>query len=183
MPLCRLARASQTYLFPVHLTDQLLPSAVFYATVGPLLVYMAVHRLIIIPYTQAQKEQSVHLLLTSFNLTLNQHLILPHFIFKLFVVCVGEGSSVLVVANTIRLSLSFTHAVIIERLHNESQWVIVDVCFFCLCASQRAGAAEEELRHRHRQEEAGGRVCREYSRSHATTHFIHCVWGIIDHCV
>lgn len=55
----RLARASQTYLFPIHLTDHLLPSAVFYATVGPLLVYMAVHRLIIIPYTQAQKEQSV----------------------------------------------------------------------------------------------------------------------------
>lgn len=53
----RLARASQTYLFPIHLTDQLLPSAVFYATAGPLLVYMVVHRLIIIPYTQAQKEQ------------------------------------------------------------------------------------------------------------------------------
>uniref|UniRef100_A0A8D3DK20 DnaJ homolog subfamily C member 11 n=1 Tax=Scophthalmus maximus TaxID=52904 RepID=A0A8D3DK20_SCOMX len=48
----KLARASQTYLFPVHLTDQLLPSAVFYATVGPLLVYMAIHRLIIIPYSQ-----------------------------------------------------------------------------------------------------------------------------------
>uniref|UniRef100_A0A1A8NB97 DnaJ homolog subfamily C member 11 n=1 Tax=Nothobranchius pienaari TaxID=704102 RepID=A0A1A8NB97_9TELE len=57
----KLARASQTYLFPVHLTDQLLPSAVFYATVGPLLVYMAVHRLIIIPYTKAQKEQELEL--------------------------------------------------------------------------------------------------------------------------
>lgn len=53
----RLARASQTYLFPIHLTDQLLPSAVFYATVGPLVVYLAIHRLIIVPYTQAQKEQ------------------------------------------------------------------------------------------------------------------------------
>ncbi|XP_029006511.1 dnaJ homolog subfamily C member 11 isoform X1 [Betta splendens] len=57
----KLARASQTYLFPIHLTDQLLPSAVFYATVGPLLVYMAVHRLVIIPYTQAQKEQELEL--------------------------------------------------------------------------------------------------------------------------
>ncbi|XP_013865067.1 dnaJ homolog subfamily C member 11 [Austrofundulus limnaeus] len=57
----KLARASQTYLFPVHLTDQLLPSAVFYATVGPLLVYMVVHRLIIIPYTKAQKEQELEL--------------------------------------------------------------------------------------------------------------------------
>ncbi|CAG5982888.1 unnamed protein product [Menidia menidia] len=57
----KLARSSQTYLFPVHLTDQLLPSAVFYATVGPLLVYMAIHRMIIIPYTQAQKEQELEL--------------------------------------------------------------------------------------------------------------------------
>nr|XP_046240235.1 dnaJ homolog subfamily C member 11-like [Scatophagus argus] len=57
----KLSRASQTYLFPVHLTDQLLPSAVFYATVGPLLVYMALHRLIIIPYTRAQKEQELEL--------------------------------------------------------------------------------------------------------------------------
>lgn len=57
-----MARASQTYLFPVHLTDQLLPSAVFYATVGPLLIYMAIHRLIIIPYTRAQKEESAHIL-------------------------------------------------------------------------------------------------------------------------
>ncbi|XP_042262133.1 dnaJ homolog subfamily C member 11-like [Thunnus albacares] len=57
----KLARASQTYLFPVHLTDQLLPSAVFYATVGPLLVYLAIHRLVIIPYTQQQKEQDLEL--------------------------------------------------------------------------------------------------------------------------
>ncbi|XP_072238627.1 dnaJ homolog subfamily C member 11-like [Leuresthes tenuis] len=57
----KLARASQTYLFPVHLTDQLLPSAVFYATVGPLLMYMVIHRLIIIPYSQAQKEQELEL--------------------------------------------------------------------------------------------------------------------------
>ncbi|XP_062324579.1 dnaJ homolog subfamily C member 11 [Osmerus eperlanus] len=57
----RLARASQTYLFPVHLTDQLLPSAAFYATVGPLLLYMAVHRLVIIPYTCAQKQEELEL--------------------------------------------------------------------------------------------------------------------------
>ncbi|XP_033822395.2 dnaJ homolog subfamily C member 11-like [Periophthalmus magnuspinnatus] len=57
----KLSRASQTYLFPVHLTDQLLPSAVFYATVCPLLVYLAVHRLVIVPCTQAQKEQELEL--------------------------------------------------------------------------------------------------------------------------
>lgn len=58
----RLARASQNYLFPIHLTDQLLPSAMFYATVGPLLAYMAIHRLIVIPYTKAQKEESASFL-------------------------------------------------------------------------------------------------------------------------
>jgi DnaJ family protein C protein 11 len=55
--LCRLNRASQTYFFPIHLTDQLLPSAVFYATVGPLVFYLAIHRLIIRPYVHAQQEQ------------------------------------------------------------------------------------------------------------------------------
>uniref|UniRef100_A0A8C8BSF9 J domain-containing protein n=1 Tax=Oncorhynchus tshawytscha TaxID=74940 RepID=A0A8C8BSF9_ONCTS len=39
----------------------LLPSAVFYATVGPLLVYMAIHRLVIIPYTCSQKQQDLEL--------------------------------------------------------------------------------------------------------------------------
>ncbi|XP_012678046.1 dnaJ homolog subfamily C member 11 [Clupea harengus] len=55
----RLNRASQTYLFPIHLTDQLLPSAVFYATVGPLVMYLAVQKLIIIPYVRSQKEQDL----------------------------------------------------------------------------------------------------------------------------
>ncbi|XP_027964190.1 dnaJ homolog subfamily C member 11 isoform X2 [Eumetopias jubatus] len=55
----KLNRASQTYFFPVHLTDQLLPSAVFYATVGPLVVYFALHRLVIKPYLRAQKEKEL----------------------------------------------------------------------------------------------------------------------------
>ena len=53
----RLNRASQTYFFPIYLTDQLLPSAVFYATEGPLLLYFALHRLVIRPYLRAQKEK------------------------------------------------------------------------------------------------------------------------------
>ena len=53
----KLNRASQTYFFPIHLTDQLLPSAVFYATVGPLVFYLAIQRLVIRPYVRAQKEE------------------------------------------------------------------------------------------------------------------------------
>nr|AYN74448.1 heat shock protein [Acipenser oxyrinchus oxyrinchus] len=55
----KLNRASQTYFFPIHLTDQLLPSAVFYATVGPLVFYLAMQRLVIRPYLSAQKEQEL----------------------------------------------------------------------------------------------------------------------------
>ncbi|XP_058913343.1 dnaJ homolog subfamily C member 11 [Kogia breviceps] len=55
----KLNRASQTYFFPIHLTDQLLPSAVFYATVGPLVLYFALHRLVIQPYLRAQKEREL----------------------------------------------------------------------------------------------------------------------------
>lgn len=55
----KLNRASQTYFFPIHLTDQLLPSAVFYATVGPLVFYLAMQRLVILPYLSAQKEQEL----------------------------------------------------------------------------------------------------------------------------
>ncbi|XP_076023278.1 dnaJ homolog subfamily C member 11a [Genypterus blacodes] len=55
----KLNRASQTYFFPIHLTDQLLPSAVFYATVGPLVFYLAMHRLVIRPYLLAQKEDDL----------------------------------------------------------------------------------------------------------------------------
>ncbi|XP_051844626.1 dnaJ homolog subfamily C member 11 isoform X1 [Antechinus flavipes] len=55
----KLNRASQTYFFPIHLTDQLLPSAVFYATLGPLVAYFAMHRLIIKPYLRAQKEKEL----------------------------------------------------------------------------------------------------------------------------
>lgn len=41
---------------------------------------------------------------------------------------------------------------------NPSGWLLM----FALYVSQRAGVAEEELRHRHRQEEAGGWDCCEY---------------------
>ncbi|XP_064423781.1 dnaJ homolog subfamily C member 11 [Latimeria chalumnae] len=55
----KLNRASQTYFFPIHLTDQLLPSAVFYATVGPLVIYFAMQKLLINPYLRAQKEKDL----------------------------------------------------------------------------------------------------------------------------
>ncbi|XP_062315384.1 dnaJ homolog subfamily C member 11a [Osmerus eperlanus] len=55
----KLNRANQTYFFPIHLTDQLLPSAVFYATVGPLVFYLVIQRLVIRPFVRAQKDQDL----------------------------------------------------------------------------------------------------------------------------
>ena len=70
--------------------------------------------------------------------------------------------------------VSFTRTLPSGRLHSESQWVDVDVC---LCDSQGAGTAEEELRHRHCQEEAGGRVCCEYLH---TKMLLFIVWGALE---
>uniref|UniRef100_A0A2K5Q3X8 DnaJ homolog subfamily C member 11 n=1 Tax=Cebus imitator TaxID=2715852 RepID=A0A2K5Q3X8_CEBIM len=67
----KLNRASQTYFFPIHLTDQLLPSAVFYATVGPLVVYFAMHRLIIKPYLRAWQGPN-HVILVLWQVRLMQ---------------------------------------------------------------------------------------------------------------
>lgn len=53
-----------------------------------------------------------------------------------------------------------------------NQWVIVKICVLYLCNSQRTGATKEKLSHRHRQEEAGGRVCSEYLLSHADTQLL-----------
>ncbi|XP_046895535.1 dnaJ homolog subfamily C member 11a [Hypomesus transpacificus] len=55
----KLNRANQTYFFPIHLTDQLLPSAVFYATVGPLVFYLVIQQLVIRPFVRAQKDQDL----------------------------------------------------------------------------------------------------------------------------
>lgn len=59
----------------------------------------------------------------------------------------------------------YAYIIIRGRLHIESQWVIVDVCLCAVSVSQGAGAAEEELCHRHCQEKAGGRICCEYSQA------------------
>uniref|UniRef100_A0A0K8TCV3 DnaJ subfamily C member 11 n=2 Tax=Lygus hesperus TaxID=30085 RepID=A0A0K8TCV3_LYGHE len=45
----RLTRATQNYLIPIQLCDEVLPSPVFYATVTPLLAYAIVKKLIIDP--------------------------------------------------------------------------------------------------------------------------------------
>ncbi|XP_067005008.1 dnaJ homolog subfamily C member 11 isoform X1 [Anabrus simplex] len=53
----KLSRASQTYSFPIHLSEEILPSPVFYATVTPILVWAIVKKLVIDPMVRDQKER------------------------------------------------------------------------------------------------------------------------------
>ncbi|XP_011310505.1 dnaJ homolog subfamily C member 11 isoform X1 [Fopius arisanus] len=53
----KLMRASQTYLLPISLCEDVLPAPVFYATVAPLITWTFVKKLIIDPVVKEQKER------------------------------------------------------------------------------------------------------------------------------
>lgn len=55
--LFRLSRANQTYTFPIRLSDDLIPSPVFYATVTPVIVWAVVKKLIVDPILHEQKKR------------------------------------------------------------------------------------------------------------------------------
>ncbi|KAL1116760.1 hypothetical protein AAG570_005232, partial [Ranatra chinensis] len=53
----KFVRANQTYNFPIHLCEEVMPSPVFYATVTPLVVWAVVKRLIIDPIVLERTER------------------------------------------------------------------------------------------------------------------------------
>ncbi|PNF16476.1 DnaJ subfamily C member 11 [Cryptotermes secundus] len=53
----KLSRANQTYIFPIRLSDELIPSPVFYATVTPVIVWAVVKKLIVDPIVHEQKKR------------------------------------------------------------------------------------------------------------------------------
>uniref|UniRef100_A0A6M2DIU2 Putative molecular chaperone dnaj superfamily n=1 Tax=Xenopsylla cheopis TaxID=163159 RepID=A0A6M2DIU2_XENCH len=55
----KLVRASQTYLFPIHLCEEVIPSPIFYGTVVPLLGWMLLKRFIVEPMQQEQKDREM----------------------------------------------------------------------------------------------------------------------------
>ncbi|XP_071500871.1 dnaJ homolog subfamily C member 11-like [Diadema antillarum] len=55
----RAHRANQTLVFPIHLSHDVSPQAIFYGTVAPLLVYWLVKVLVVNPYLQQQKERDI----------------------------------------------------------------------------------------------------------------------------
>ena len=54
----KLTRASQTYLFPFQLSDEVMLQPVFYGTVAPLLAWLTVKKLILEPLELKRKEEA-----------------------------------------------------------------------------------------------------------------------------
>lgn len=57
MLLFRFTRGSQVFTFPLQISQEVIPSAVFYATAAPTLAYLIFDRLIIRPLARSEKER------------------------------------------------------------------------------------------------------------------------------
>ncbi|KAH8041726.1 hypothetical protein HPB51_017528 [Rhipicephalus microplus] len=57
----RLNRATQSFVFPIFLSEEPLPSAIFYGTVTPLVAWYILQTFVIVPYTQRQKQRVLFL--------------------------------------------------------------------------------------------------------------------------
>ncbi|XP_030843189.1 dnaJ homolog subfamily C member 11 isoform X1 [Strongylocentrotus purpuratus] len=55
----RASRANQTIVFPIHLSQDISPQAIFYGTVAPLAIYWIIKVLVVNPYLQKQKENDI----------------------------------------------------------------------------------------------------------------------------
>lgn len=55
----RLNRGSQTFTFPIRLSESILPSAVFYGTFLPIVTYFLVKKLVVDPYISQQKAKEL----------------------------------------------------------------------------------------------------------------------------
>lgn len=55
----RLIRSSQSYIFPIHLSEEIVPAAIFYATFTPLVVWFVVKKTILEPMDAEQKLRNI----------------------------------------------------------------------------------------------------------------------------
>lgn len=55
----RLVRGQQTFVFPVKLSEHIMPNVVFYGTFFPVIVYFAVRKLVVTPYLKEQEEEEL----------------------------------------------------------------------------------------------------------------------------
>ena len=54
----KLARASQTYLLPLHLSDEVMLQPVFYGTIVPLLAWLTLKKLVLDPLEESRRQEA-----------------------------------------------------------------------------------------------------------------------------
>lgn len=55
----RVVRSSQSFIFPIHLAEELIPSAIFYATVTPIIGWLLIKQTIIDPMRAERKRKEM----------------------------------------------------------------------------------------------------------------------------
>lgn len=55
----KIIRSTQSYIFPIHLSEDIVPAAVFYATVVPLVSWFVIKRVIIEPMNAEQRQRNI----------------------------------------------------------------------------------------------------------------------------
>lgn len=55
----RLVRASQTFVFPIRLSEELVPAAIFYATVTPVLAWFLIKKTIVEPMNAEHRQRKI----------------------------------------------------------------------------------------------------------------------------
>ena len=53
----RLVRSSQSYSFPIHLSDEIMLQPVFYGTIAPLIVWYTLKKLVFDPIEDRKQEE------------------------------------------------------------------------------------------------------------------------------
>ncbi|OXA50582.1 dnaJ homolog subfamily C member 11 [Folsomia candida] len=53
----KILRSNQTYNFPIHLCDQILPAPIVYGTITPLILWVVVNKLFVEPYERERKSR------------------------------------------------------------------------------------------------------------------------------
>ena len=57
MSYCRFNRGSQSFTIPLHFSQEILPSSIFYATVVPVVAYFILDRMILKPFARSEEER------------------------------------------------------------------------------------------------------------------------------
>lgn len=55
----RVIRSSQSFIFPIHLSEEIVPAAVFYATITPLLVWFIIKKTVVEPMNAEHRQRKL----------------------------------------------------------------------------------------------------------------------------